>query len=77
GKVTYEQASKSVEVELAGHVLQVTQGSPRATLDGRTLELPLAVGVVQDRTIVPLEAFTALSLKVEMAQDGQLVRIKP
>lgn len=76
GKVTYDQATKSVEVKLGGHLLKVVQGSAEATLDGRALTFPGAVGVVQDRTTVPLEAFSALGMKAELAEAGQVVGIR-
>jgi len=53
-KVGWDDATKTVTIDFAGHNMKVVIGSTEAVVDGETVTMPLPAEIVNSRTMVPV-----------------------
>jgi len=53
-KVGWDDATKTVTIDFAGHSIKVAIGSTEAVVDGETVTMPLPAEIVNSRTMVPV-----------------------
>jgi len=53
-KVGWDDATKTVTIDFAGHNMKVVIGSTEAVADGETVTMPLPAEIVNSRTMVPV-----------------------
>ncbi|NPV69589.1 MAG: M20/M25/M40 family metallo-hydrolase [Firmicutes bacterium] len=75
GEVAWDAATRGVVARLGGRTLSAKVGSSAAFVDGARLDLPAAVELVKDTTVVPLEALTALGLKAKFVEAAQALMV--
>jgi len=53
-KVGWDDATKTVTIDFAGHNMKVVIGSSEAVVDGEAVTMPLPAEIVNSRTMVPV-----------------------
>jgi len=75
-KVGWDDATKTVTIDFAGHNMKVVIGSSEAVVDGETVTMPLPAEIVNSRTMVPVRFISeAFGFTVKWDNNTKVITI--
>jgi len=75
-KVGWDDATKTVTIDFAGHSIKVAIGSTEAVVDGETVTMPLPAEIVNSRTMVPVRFISeAFGFTVKWDDNTKVITI--